>query len=369
MTTVDAGNFSSLFRQAFNNSDGQSLVELLNPKRFVIKGGKLPSGSVPIHEFLVDFVNFHSSRLSSQGLESLCSGFRKFVEIAEEPFLLPVVRRLAAALREEASAMEQPMKWTKKVLEVLRESFPKFHRDPDKFEATVGIATEIIRACLRLDQPSLCVPVINTIAPTGRIDTDRLSVSVACTLFAYWSKVLILKKDIKGATERLEWAASHCGANRNYHKLLEYLVPCKITQGSMPSKELLVRAGLDEYLGICRAIRAGNVRLFVLEFEKHFESFVKAGTVLVVERLKLLCWRTFFKRVIEIADPDGTFKVDLHVLQEVWRQHTGQGEKSFFSLLSHLITIGALKGYMSLEHQKLVLSKADPYPKSDSWSW
>ena len=370
--TITGEDFFALFRIAYNEADGQELSRLLNMR--ISSTSAIPNGTLLVHEFLYDWYTYNANVGTAAGLEALCGAFRKWCELSEEmEEALPAVRRLASVLRQEAIANDDrdgTRKWTKKCVEVLRECFPKFHRDRDRFATTSSIACEIVRGYLRLDQPSLCLPVMSTLEQGGPFDPYRVPKSVACTLLVFWSIVLISKGQSKEAADKLAWAACHCKyvSPRNYQRIMEYLVPCQMSKGVFPQKRLLMLAGLYQYAGICRAISSGNIKLFNNELAENMEHFISSGTFMLVEKLKLACYRSLVKKIIMIISPEScAFKIDLNIVESVISSQVDMDKEQFITIMTNLISIGAIKGYMSYEHYKLVLSKNDAFPVITNW--
>jgi len=78
-------------------------------------------------------------------------------------------------------------------------------------------------------------------------------------------------------------------------------VPAKLLTGSMPRAALLEKYSLSEYIPLVNATRTGNLSQFRQTLQEHQELFVKQGIFLILEKLKLQVYRTFFKQMYERA--------------------------------------------------------------------
>ena len=100
------------------------------------------------------------------------------------------------------------------------------------------------------------------------------------------------------------------------------------------------------------------------------EKFIKSGTFMLVEKLKLICYRSMLRRVVELSDPVSTgYRIDLTAIESIWQESEGFNRNEVLSAIAMLISLGAVKGYLSYEHNKMVLSKAGPFPLVLSWDW
>lgn len=127
---------------------------------------------------------------------------------------------------------------------------------------------------------------------------------------------------------------------------------------------MLEQYRLYRFRDIVRAIRVGDVRLFTSELEKHAEAFIQVGTYLLVEKSKLLVYRTLCRRVHGILKEQtgGKHQLDLAAFEKVFAWHEDMDADEVACVLSNLIFQGAMKAYISNEHRKIVFSKDKPFP-------
>lgn len=57
-----------------------------------------------------------------------------------------------------------------------------------------------------------------------------------------------------------------------------------------PPKAMLEKYGLTQYVDITRAIKTGNVNLFTQKMDEYNTEFLKAGTYLLMMKLKVMVY-------------------------------------------------------------------------------
>ena len=80
----------------------------------------------------------------------------------------------------------------------------------------------------------------------------------------------------------------------------------------------------------------------------------------------MIAYRNLFKKAYLIH---GSEKIPLSIMETAWRVGCGKEEEADDDIkgevqcvISNLISQGKMKGYISYEHNFLVLSKANPFP-------
>ena len=136
------------------------------------------------------------------------------------------------------------------------------------------------------------------------------------------------------ARELLQYALDNCppGARRNRELILKYLVPINMLQGRMPAAQIMRGPAMQPYLQVATAVRAGNVGALQAALDSNLQTFVRDGTVFLLERLKLLAHRRLLQRVCQIyggmlgpdADDRVKARLPLKVRMRCWhmRQRT-----------------------------------------------
>ena len=97
------------------------------------------------------------------------------------------------------------------------------------------------------------------------------------------------------------------------------------------------------------------------ELERLEKTFIDWGIFLILEKLKIITYRNLFKKVSLLVKthqiPIDAFLAALKMMEveEIDNDETQ-------CILANLIYEGRIKGYISHQHQKLVVSKQQPFP-------
>jgi hypothetical protein len=92
----------------------------------------------------------------------------------------------------------------------------------------------------------------------------------------------------------------------------------KLLLGQLPRAALLRRYALPHYEGVAAAVRSGDVRALNAALDAHQEHFIRAGTYLLLEKLKAGVYRTLFKKIHNIQklrEPAKAFQVPIGLFQ------------------------------------------------------
>nr|CAH8838628.1 unnamed protein product [Trichobilharzia regenti] len=107
--------------------------------------------------------------------------------------------------------------------------------------------------------------------------------------------------------------------------------------------------------------RTGNLRKMNSALEEHESFFLTCGVYLILEKLKLIVYRSLFKRICHILKthllPIEVFTASLHLMgvEDIDPDETE-------CILANLIHEGKIKGYLAHQQQKLVVSKLQAFP-------
>lgn len=132
--------------------------------------------------------------------------------------------------------------------------------------------------------------------------------------------------------------------------------------GVMPSERIGSVYQLQEFVALGKAVTQGDLRTFSTLLETHQVSFVRIGVYLVLEHLRLLAYRSLFRRVYLIT---GTTRLNLSHFEIAlrWLEQKDVDLDEIECILCNLIAQGRVKGYISHEKKFLIVSKTDPFPK------
>ena len=140
------------------------------------------------------------------------------------------------------------------------------------------------------------------------------------------------------------------------------MVPVKMLLGYMPKHSLLKKYNLMEFGELMEAVKRGNLRNLEKVMEKHESFFIGAGIYLIVEKLKIIAYRNLFKKVYlvlsihQIPIQDLLSALEMQGIDDVDMDEVE-------CIVANLIYEGKIKGYISHQHKKLVISKQNPFPK------
>jgi len=325
---------------------------------------------------------------SVQELEFACTCLKTWVQRYIEcdgpaVWMTPVMTYLSIMTRNVAIQLDKAKRsennadaFLKKLVEIHRELFQKLNKERTKRAGYVWVVCELLRAYFQLGQISQCSFLLNAVTQSlnkdGSSATD-LPKAIAVTFYFYWGKHCVFDHSLRDADEKLTWAFNHCPAKNkgNRRRILLYLVPCKMRLGVLPTQALLVDHGLDIFIDIVAAIREGDVKVFTEKMEEYAADFIKMGTYILMMKLKFMVMRNLCKGVHyqvrkRLGDAAGT-KLDLQPFEHVFQWQDGCDADETACVLANLIHQGAVKGYLSHEHRKLVFAKDLPFPPPSKW--
>eukprot|EP00933_Yihiella_yeosuensis_P039474 TRINITY_DN33513_c0_g1_i1.p1 TRINITY_DN33513_c0_g1~~TRINITY_DN33513_c0_g1_i1.p1 ORF type:complete len:406 (+),score=61.24 TRINITY_DN33513_c0_g1_i1:60-1277(+) len=390
------------FRRYCDREEGVQLVKLLDPDK-----GKVPmaeigrchrlqelaqsQGGQDYGEALALYLMSLQARVNGESvreLELVCTCLKTWVQRYIECegsglWMTPMLMHLSIVARRVASQLDQAKRsesnadaYLKKLVEIHREQFQSLNRERTRRPGYVWVCCELLRAYFKLGQVSQCAFLLSAVTQSLNKDgfnpTD-LPKAICVTFYFYWGKHLVFDHNLRDADERLTWAFNNCPekSKGNRRRILLYLVPCKLRLGVLPTQALLQKYDLDIFLGVVKAIREGNVQLFTQKMEESAADFIKMGTYLLMMKLKFMVLRNLCKgvhrevrsRLGENAD----HKLDLKSFEHVFEWQDGCDADETACALSNLIHLGAVKGYVSHVHRKLVFAKDIPFPPPSKW--
>uniref|UniRef100_A0A3P9J643 PCI domain-containing protein 2 n=2 Tax=Oryzias latipes TaxID=8090 RepID=A0A3P9J643_ORYLA len=214
---------------------------------------------------------------------------------------------------------------------------------------------------LQINKLHLCKPLIRAI-DSSNLKNDY-SQAQKVTYKYYVGRKAMFDSDFKPAEEFLSFAFHHChrSSQKNKRMILIYLLPVKMLlfQGHMPTHQLLRKYDLMQFSDVTKAVE-GNLLLLNEALSKHETFFIRCGIFLILEKLKIITYRNLFKKYLLLKThqlPLDAFLVSLKMMQV---EDVDLDEVQ--CILANLIYMGHIKGYISHQHQKLVVSKQNPFP-------
>ena len=211
----------------------------------------------------------------------------------------------------------------------------------------------------------LCKPLIRAIE--GCTYKDEFNLGDMVTYRYFIGRKAVFDNELKTANEYLSFAFQNCHPRslNNKRQILIYLIPVKLLLGYQPTNGLLEKYDLGEFVDICHAVKRGNVSKFQQELDKNESYFFEIGVYLILERLRMVVYRNLFKRIFLIL---GTHQIPIEALLAVLKSQNVEDINLAETqcLLANLVFQNKIKGYISLQHSKLVVSKQNAFPKLSS---
>ncbi|XP_074597207.1 PCI domain-containing protein 2 [Brevipalpus obovatus] len=325
-----------------------------------------------------DFINAYQEHANCVGLLT-----KAIVSMKEENWMIPVVCTMARDLRLLALAADKqnafknaaklqeglylPHEYLEKAAEPLMSIFRvcgndiRTSNDRTKRVAMMNLVNQLFKIYFRVNKLHLCKPLIRALENANINECFSLAQQV--TYNHYLGMKSMFDSDYKAADKLLTFAFEKCHPQslKNKRLTLIFLIPVKMLLGTMPTIELLQKYDLMAFKPIVKAVKEGNLNDLDVALETHSDFFWKYGIYLILEKLKIIAYRNVFKKVCLIMKthqvPVESFRVILNFLQ-----NSNVSLEEVNCILANLIYEGKIKGYISLQHQKLVISKTNPFP-------
>ncbi|KAG5261590.1 hypothetical protein AALO_G00286080 [Alosa alosa] len=294
----------------------------------------------------------------------------------EENWALPMMFAVALDLRIFANNAEQQLLKKSKgklgdMLEKAAEQLMSCFRvcasdnragiDDSKKWGMLFLINQLFKIYFKISKLHLCKPLIRAIDSSNL--KDEYSMAQRITYKYYVGRKAMFDSDFKLAEGYLSFAFQHChrSCQRNKRLILIYLLPVKMLLGHMPTHSLLQKYDLMQFTDVTKAVGEGNLLLLNEALTKHETFFIRCGIFLILEKLKIITYRNLFKKVYHLLRthqlPLDAFLVALKMMQV---EEVDIDEVQ--CILANLIYMGHIKGYISHQHQKLVVSKQNPFP-------
>ena len=184
------------------------------------------------------------------------------------------------------------------------------------------------------------------------------------TLKYYGGRIALFENQFKRAERELDTAFKECYQKsfKNQRNILKFLLPVKILCGKFPSVELIQKYRLYEYVNLAKSIFEGNIALFKEQTRKFRKLWIKRSLFVIMETLELVLVRNLFKRVCKLIKKP-IIEIEYFVKAFNISGKINYDMEEAECLLGNLILKGYIKGYISHEKKKIVLSQTEPFPK------
>lgn len=225
----------------------------------------------------------------------------------------------------------------------------------------LNIVNQLFKIYFRVNKLHLCKPLIRAIEQSTL--KDRYPKSQEVTYKYYVGRKHMFDNNFKAAEEYLQYAFEKCHvkSKTNKRSILIYLIPVKMLLGHMPQTALLQKHDLMQFQEVTAAVKQGNLLRLNEALEANEKFFIKCGIYLILEKLKIITYRNLFKKVAGMVKshqiPIDAFVAALRMMKV---EDIDQDETQ--CIIANLIYEGKIKGYISHQHQKLVVSKQNAFP-------
>ncbi|XP_006813509.1 PCI domain-containing protein 2-like [Saccoglossus kowalevskii] len=229
------------------------------------------------------------------------------------------------------------------------------------------LVNQLFKIYFKINKLHLCKPLIRAIDSSNL--KDQFPISQRVTFRYFVGRKAMFDSDFKSAEEYLSFAFIHCHrtSKKNKRLILIYLLPIKMLLGHMPSARLLQKYDLLQFADVAKAVKIGNLLLFNEALQRHEAFFIKCGVYLILEKLKIITYRNLFKKVAILMKthqlPVSAFETALKFMQI-----DDIDSDEVQCILANLIYQGYIRGYISYQFQKLVISKQNAFPPPQSIS-
>jgi len=305
---------------------------------------------------------------------------KMFQSQKDENWALPLMYAVILDLRLFANSADaqlmrkgrgKPNELTEKAAELLMGCFRVCASDnraspeDSKKWGMLNLVNQLFKIYFKISKLQLCKPLIRAIEQMPI--KDKFPVAQLVTYRFYVGRKSMFESDYKMAEQCLMFAFERCHrqAYKNKRLVLIYLLPVKMLLGHMPKRQLLEKYDLMQFSDVAKAVRQGNIRLLNTSLQNNEMFFIKCGIYLILEKLKIITYRNLIKKVALIMKTHqlsiSSFTAAFH-----WMGEEDVDDDEVQCIIANLIFEDKIKGYISFQHQKLVISKQNAFPPLSS---
>jgi hypothetical protein len=306
----------------------------------------------------------------AEALRILCTFLRE-----EKSWIVPVLLRLSKELRqvaEKADSLEQKEFGSKRLEEtesLLKRAYSlvvndRLPAEDSKKLASLELVNQLFRIYFKLNTVHLCRSLIRQVEGPSFPSFEQFPISHQVTFCFFAGRLRLFDDDFKATEQHLGFAFRHCPQKywKSRRQILIYLIPARIVLGKLPSTRLIHKYQLSQYYErLVYCIRIGNVAGVEASLKQWEEFFIRRGVYFVLEHLKLITLRVFFKRIYQLLGSTRLKLPDLLCALKVAGYEMDIDELE--CCLANLIYQGYIKGYIAHQRHILVVSKVDPFPR------
>mmetsp|Transcript_6527 Transcript_6527/g.16184 ORF Transcript_6527/g.16184 Transcript_6527/m.16184 type:complete len:386 (+) Transcript_6527:163-1320(+) len=288
--------------------------------------------------------------------------------LLENTWLLPAycragrdLRRLCLKAINEDIAVAQI---STTVIDALTKMFKTINGEPALKIKAVHFVNDLVRVQFKTNNLLLTANLFAALRDIG-----KTAKAEQVTFNFYSGRLAILKDDLSGAEMKLESALKICPAwaQRQRRQILCFLIPVRVLQARLPSKQLLVKYGLDGLFGdLVDSVRTGDIQRFERALTLRERGFMRNGTYLIVEKWGSLVLRRLVQRIFWLKHEQYRLKL-AHVRKALsWQRGEELSQGEVQSIVAGLCSRKLIQGTVFPSHDLCSLSKKEPFPKNFS---
>ncbi|KAG9510705.1 PCI domain-containing protein 2, partial [Fragariocoptes setiger] len=388
LSNAHVGQWMTTLDDAIVARDGETIAELMSLSNANQIDANARKSLGQINASWKDFVEAHLNTVQHLNNGDIVAAFHEklnsmtlldnIIKAQRDNMCMALMHRQAVDLRQLAIQADKidcqrksyrPDENIEKVCEPMMALFrtcatdSRSSAETSKRRGMIIIINQLFKIYFRINKINLCKPLIRALDNQVNL-FHQFSLAQQVTYRYYLGTKSLFDSNIKQAETWLEFAFTNCHPQiyKNKRLILIYLIPVKMLLGHMPTLLLLRHYKLMEFEPIKRAVIAGKVGDLDSALESNSAFFWKYGIYLVLEKLRIIAYRNIFKKVA-IAMKTHQIPIDafLSAVRIVQPDKQVRVEE-IHCILANLIYQGKIKGYISLAHQKLVVSKQQPFP-------
>ena len=233
-----------------------------------------------------------------------------------------------------------------------------------KKRAILAVVNIVFKIYFKVNTLNLCSKMIKVVEMGGQVMAN-LAMFPVCDVVTYKyyiGRLNMYEDKYEEAREALRFALKHTpqSAIRNRQRILAILVPVEMCLGIMPTPLIGTKYGFYPYLRLAEATKTGNLRDFNAAFEEHRHVFIRLGVYLVLEQVRSIAYRCFFKRIKIITS---SLQIKISSVEALLRwMGLDTDMDEIECILANLIYQEKVKGYISHQKRTLVVGKTAPFP-------
>lgn len=257
-----------------------------------------------------------------------------------------------------------------KAAEIVRMIFSNFQtlKGTSSMKIILFLLNELFWIYFKYNNYHQCKSFMTTIESKTNSNLTGIPRCEEVTFLYYSGRMHLFESKMKESYFNLSKAYNLCKGyeGKNHEKIkrqiLKYLIPVKMFHGEFPHPSLIEKFKLYEYLDLSIAVYKGDLDLFNKQVNGLKRIWIKRGLYFFMEKLNLILLRNLFKLAFTIFYKEKkSFQVDTEIFVKAinWKNSEILSVDEVECIIANLIYKSYIKGYISHEKRKIVLSKKE----------